>query len=417
MAVAVPNTSSPRSADPRIVCVELLLVLLLAPLLAFPPLGHPGLLFLTFLLPVWWLIAPPTVTPLNGSLLLLLAAVLLSLAASFDIAYSTPKVLGVILGVAFFFAAVRAMSGRVVLDLAIEMFAVAGGALAAIGILGTNWIGKVGALQSLAAKVPAVIRGVPGQQEGFQPNAIAGALLFFIPLQLATVIGGRRRVLAAMLLLFTSGVFLLTQSRNAWLGLAVAMGAWAIWQSRGRLRLAFIGIVIVAVIGGVAFWIYGNSILSVRLVGGGLSSDVESRVELWSRAIYMIEDFPFTGVGMNDFRRVMPVMYPAFFTPPDVDIAHAHNQLLHTGAELGVPGLVAYIAILLGVAAMLVRAWRTTTDPRLRLIAGSLGASFLAFFGFGMADAVALGAKLGIVFWAALALVVAVDARSREASP
>jgi putative inorganic carbon (HCO3(-)) transporter len=386
-------------------------------LLAFPPLGHPWLLFLPLLLPVLWLIEQPPVTALNGSLLLLLAAVLLSLAASFDIAYSTGKVLGVVLGVAFFFAVVRVVSSRGALNVAIEIYAVAGGALAAIGILGTNWIRKVGALQSLAARVPVVIRGVPGQQEGFQPNAIAGALLFFIPLQLALAIGGRRRILAVLLLLFTSGVFLLTQSRNAWLSLAFAMGAWAIWQSRGRLRFVVIGIVIAAVIGGAAFWTYGNVHLSERVVGGGLSSDVESRVELWSRAINMIEDFPFTGVGMNDFRRVMPVMYPAFFTPPATDIAHAHNQLLNTGAELGVPGLIAYIAILLGTAAMLVRTWRATSDDRLRWIAAGLGAGFLAFFGFGVADAIALGAKVGIVFWAALALVVAVDARSREALP
>ncbi len=410
------DSSNPRSGLPRFVWFELFLVLLLAPLLAFPPLGQPWLLFVAFLLPVLWLIKPPPITPLNGSLLLLLASVLLSLAASFDIAYSTPKVLGVVLGAAFFFAVVRALLSRGALDFAIETYAAAGGALAAIGILGTNWIGKVGALQSLTARVPAVIRGVPGQQEGFQPNAIAGALLFFIPLQLALAIGGRRRVLAVLLFLFTSLVFLLTQSRNAWLSLAVAMGAWAICQSRGRTRRVFIGVAIVAVIGGAAMWAYGASRLSERVVGGGLSSDVESRIELWSRAVLMIEDFPFTGIGMNNFRRVMPVLYPVFLTPPDYDVAHAHNQLLNTGAELGVAGLVAYIAILLGVAAMLVRAWRTTNDERLRWIAAGLGAGFLAFFGFGMADAIALGAKLGIVFWAALALVVAVDARSREIS-
>jgi putative inorganic carbon (HCO3(-)) transporter len=294
LTAVVPDTPISRPASLRFAWVELFLVLLLAPVLAFPPLGHPWLLFLPFLLPVLWLIKPPPVTPLNGSLLLLLAAILLSLAASFDIAYSTGKVLGVLLGVAFFFAVVRSLVWRSALDVAIETYAVAGGA---------------------------------------------------------------------------------------------------------------------------AFWTYGNSRLSERVVGGGLSSDVESRIELWSRAIYMIEDFPFTGVGMNNFRRVMPVMYPAFFTPPETDIAHAHNQLLNTGAELGVAGLVAYLAILLGVAAMLVRTWRTTSDDRLRWVAAGLGAGFLAFFGFGMADAIALGAKLGIVFWAALALVVAVDARSREALP
>ena len=77
-------------------------------------------------------------------------------------------------------------------------------------------------------------------------------------------------------------------------------------QFRGKRQLT------VAVIGGAVFWTYGASRLSERVVGGGLSSDVESRIELWSRAISMIEDFPFTGIGMNNFRRVMPVMYPVF---------------------------------------------------------------------------------------------------------
>jgi len=222
--------------------------------------------------------------------------------------------------------------------------------------------------------------------------------------------------LAILLLLFTSAVFLLTQSRNGWLSLAVAMVAWAIWQSRGRTRWALAAVIIVIVIGGAAVWTRVSH-LAAPIVGAGLSSDVESRVELWSRAISMIEDFPFTGVGMNGFRRVMPVMYPAFLTPPDHDVAHAHNQLLQTGTDLGLPGLIGYLAVLLVVAAMLVRAWRGTGDARLRWIAAGLGAGFLAFFGFGMADAIALGAKLGVVFWAALALAAAVDGRVvREAS-
>ena len=415
MTTLFSPTRDPRLPTPAVVRLELLLVLLVAPLLAFPPLGRPLLLFLPLVLPALWLAAPPPVTPLNGTLLLLLAAVLFSLTASFDIAFSTPKVLGVVLGAALFFAIVRAVRTTHALDVAVEIYAAGGGALAAIGILGTNWIGKVRALQSIAEHVPAVIRGVPGQAEGFQPNAIAGALLFFIPLQLALAIAGRRRAFSILLLLFTSTVFLLTQWRNAWLSLAVAMAAWAIWQSHGLIRRALAAAIIVIVIGGAAVWTRAEH-LAEPIVGAGLSGDVESRIELWSRAILMIEDFPFTGVGMNGFRRVMPVMYPAFLTPPDYDVAHAHNQLLQTGTDLGLPGLIGYLAVLLVVAAMLVRTWRGTGDARLRWIAASLGAGFLAFFIFGMADAIALGAKLGVVFWAALALAAAVDARAREAS-
>ena len=80
---------------------------------------------------------------------------------------------------------------------------------------------------------------------------------------------------------------------------------------------------------------------SLRTLGG--------RAEIWSRALYVIEDFPLTGMGMNTFRRVMPVLYPT--TPIGSndalieDVGHAHNHLLQAALDLGLPGLIAYLAI------------------------------------------------------------------------
>jgi len=45
---------------------------------------------------------------------------------------------------------------------------------------------------------------------------------------------------------------------------------------------------------------------------GTTLTTVSGRVEVWSRALYGIQDFPFTGMGMNAFRRVVPVLYPCF---------------------------------------------------------------------------------------------------------
>jgi putative inorganic carbon (HCO3(-)) transporter len=352
------------------------------------------------------------VTPLNGTLLLLLAAVLLSLTASFDVSYSAPKVLGLVLEVALFFALVRAIRTLRAVTVAIELFAVAGGALAAIGLLGTHWLDKVPVLNRMAAHAPAVIR-LPGLSEGFQPNAVGGTLILFIPLQFALVVAERasragRRAVFLTTLVVTTAVLVLTQSRNAWLSLLVAVAASAIWASRGRVRRAGIALVLVTAIAGAAVWVQARPLVE-RVVGAGLPIDVLTRVELWSRAIDIIEDFPFTGVGMSGFRRVVPVMYPALLADPASDVVHAHNHLLQAGVDLGLPGLIAYLALWLGVAAMLVRTARGSTDARVRLMAGGLGAGLLAFFSFGTADTIALGAKGGAVFWVAIALATALN--------
>ena len=402
---------------------ELPLVALLSPLLAFPPLGRP-LIWLALLLPAFWLAAAARGadllprTPLNGSLLLLLVAVCLSLTASFDLLFSAPKVLGLVLGLAAFFAIVRRVDDERALFAAADSFAVAGAALALVGLLGTSWIGKIPLLATITSRLPAVIRGVPGASEGFQPNAVAGALIMFIPLQLALVIAGgpRFRALRVAATLFSLAVLVLTQSRNGWMSLFVALAAWSIWQPRGRRRWRVAATVGVIVIVAAAVVINVREIAEQQL-GQGIRGDVISRTELWSRAIMAIHDFPFTGVGMNNFRRVMPVLYPVASMAPDVDIAHAHNHLLHAGAELGLVGLVGYLALWLGIAALLFTTIRSSLRWQTRWLAGGLAAAFVASFMFGMADTIALGAKIGLFFWVALALAVCGHRNTSEALP
>ena len=84
---------------------------------------------------------------------------------------------------------------------------------------------------------------------------------------------------------------------------------------------------------------------------------LESRVEIWNRAQYAIADFPFTGTGLGTFREVVWLLYPLFTIPPGKDIAHAHNIFLQTALDLGLLGLVAYLALLLVAGTV---CWRTT---------------------------------------------------------
>jgi putative inorganic carbon (HCO3(-)) transporter len=138
-----------------------------------------------------------------------------------------------------------------------------------------------------------------------------------------------------------------------------------------------------------------------------MASNVSSRVELWSRAIYGIQDFPLTGMGMNAFRKVLPVLYPLFLISPDWDVAHAHNHLLQAALDLGLPGLVAYLSVWSLVGCLLVTVYRQSRRPADRTMAGGLGAGLIAHFAFSMTDAIPLGAKVGVLFWLALALSVA----------
>jgi putative inorganic carbon (hco3(-)) transporter len=134
---------------------------------------------------------------------------------------------------------------------------------------------------------------------------------------------------------------------------------------------------------------------------------LDGRVEIWSRAIYGLQDFPFTGMGIGTFRRVVPILYPLFLISPTTDIAHAHNHLLQTGLDLGIPGLIAYIAVWLGAGAMLWQTWRESRALWARSLVIGFTGSLLGYFVYGMTDTVALGAKPGFLFWILLGLIAA----------
>ena len=107
-----------------------------------------------------------------------------SLYATFDVRFSLGKISGVLLGVLLYWAVTRWMTTASRLRMGTLAFLMAGAGLAVVGLLGTNWFSKFPVFGAVISRLPAAIRGVPGAEEGFHPNAVAGCLVLFVPLQL-----------------------------------------------------------------------------------------------------------------------------------------------------------------------------------------------------------------------------------------
>ncbi|MCZ7669977.1 MAG: hypothetical protein M5U34_23775 [Chloroflexi bacterium] len=112
-------------------------------------------------------------------------------------------------------------------------------------------------------------------------------------------------------------------------------------------------------------------------------------------------------MGMNNFRKVVHILYPLFLISPDTDIAHAHNHWLQAGLDLGIPGMIAYMSLWLGLAAMLWQTWRRAADGWLRVLSLGFIGCLAAYFVYGLLDTVALGARPGFVFWVMVGLITA----------
>jgi putative inorganic carbon (HCO3(-)) transporter len=220
-------------------------------------------------------------------------------------------------------------------------------------------------------------------------------------------------IVATLVVGFT---FVLTQSRGGYIGLALTallLGGWLLPRGR-RVYWAVLGVLLLAL--GVALAYYGpETVLRVALGGAASDSAVfaldnfDGRVVLWSHTLYAIEDFAFTGMGMNTYRYIMPVLYPLPFATPVESIPHAHNEFLQAAVDLGVPGLLAFASLYAGAAVQLVRRWRGATGAAGaagRWLVLGLAGGLLAHLLYGLTDAVALGAKPGVLFWVLLGLIV-----------
>lgn len=435
--VARAREPQPRNAPPtrRALWGELTILLLLAPPLTFPTFLPPlTLLALLAVIALWlWplLRRRPLlpVTPFNAALLLWALALFMGILVTADPDLTLSKATNLILGLTLWRTLVRTVTNRRAFHVATGVYLAAGLGLTLFGLLNADWQLKAPAQVPLLRELTALLStpnlSLAGAESGIHPNQVAGAITLFAPLLLALLAGWRARsgkpiVLGALLLgtLSTLLALLLTQSRSAWIGVLLAgvalVGMWALLLPPSRVRRAALGAVaLIVVAGGVALVAFGPQRLQtlweeprVDTVVGSLAT-LSYRQAVWPWALSAISDFPLTGTGLGSFRRVVERLYPIQI-PLASDVGHAHNVFLQTAVDVGLPGLVAYLALLLIAGAL---CWQLARrDGGIRPFTLGFFASLLAFHLFGLFDALAPGARPGLLLWWLLGLVAAAAA-------
>jgi putative inorganic carbon (hco3(-)) transporter len=236
------------------------------------------------------------------------------------------------------------------------------------------------------------------------PNVIAGSLLLFFLLCLGIIINSsnflnsREKVIGIFTLSATGFLILMTQSRGAIISTLIGGSIILSLRIKRGWMIPFLFILAVIVVG-----IQGNGEQLVDFITGGSTiSGIVGRIEIWSRAIFMIEDYPYTGIGMGLFGPVADTLYP-FHEYSTFTVEHAHNIFLQLGVDLGIPGLISWMAVLelsvMAAALITIRA----REHWLRGLGAGLLAIQIAIIVHGLTDSVLWGmvrpSPLVWVFW------------------
>jgi putative inorganic carbon (HCO3(-)) transporter len=245
------------------------------------------------------------------------------------------------------------------------------------------------------------------------PNVMAAILGSLIPLPLALALAlpsaPRRRLGVKgglwFICLIELFLLLLTRSRGGYI--ATGVGLWlTLWLS-GRRKWAM-GLLVIG--GLMAVVLVTRPQVQVRSEPDPAQAALDTstwdfRQRVWRTALLLIGDFPFTGVGMGAFNDVAALLY-GFYSPYN---PQTHNLFLQVAVDLGLLGLIGFVAILLIVLWMGVQSYRRLGLEHQRMLrALAIGglASVVATVVHGLVDSQTWSSKGTFIPWAIMGLVV-----------
>lgn len=159
------------------------------------------------------------------------------------------------------------------------------------------------------------------------------------------------RLFCAGCALLTFGAVVVAASRGGFLGLVVAC-LFAVFRGQRRARsLVLLGLLFAATL--VA------PISPVKRFLAPTASDAGSadiRTALWAAGLQMIADHPLTGIGLGNFKELVK-----FYGDERLSNI-AHNSFVEITAEMGVPALLIFLAMLTSSFVSLERVRRLTRD-------------------------------------------------------
>ncbi|MBX4265976.1 O-antigen ligase family protein [Clostridium estertheticum] len=228
----------------------------------------------------------------------------------------------------------------------------------------------------------------------FNPNAYAAFLILIIfPVVMLTIYEKNKKNKGMYgiisVLLFVN--IIMTYSRNAQIGVCIGAVVLCVIYSY-KLIIAFGGIGI--------FTLFMPSVLD-RVRDLPNTAENESRIKLWKTAIMMIKDHPILGVGNGNFisryneyvSKYKGLSYNAYKRYP------AHNSYLKVESELGIVGIVSFLAVLVTSLIRVKKLFTITNDKFIKAFYMGAFASMIAFFFMNISDNLFFVPMATTYFW------------------
>lgn len=223
-------------------------------------------------------------------------------------------------------------------------------------------------------------------------------------------------VLAAVIALAAFSSVLVSQTRGAWLAVAI-VSVLSIFPLTGKARTLWLGCLGAALVAGLILLGFSADTRN-RLLSGFDSSDRSNnvRLELWQANFEILKDHPF-GIGYNANDKLIGTAFDKLGFYRHEWMGHSHNEFVEIGVGSGWLGLVLY----LWLSGWLL--WRSVKTFRGLSIAENSWASFLLLSSIllqlfinacALTDQMSTPGRYLLCFAWAIAIVAPVELKSKE---
>jgi O-antigen ligase len=261
-------------------------------------------------------------------------------------------------------------------------------------------------------------------------TAYGAALAFFIPLVMALfavdskTFWKKTYYLLLLTVLFMGLYF--SYCRAAWLSIIVAFMVYAALKLRIKLSWLVVGLALFLS----TLYFFSDDILykmgrNTQDSSGNFTEQLQSmsniktdasnveRLNRWVAAFGMIEDRPVVGWGPGTYQFVyagyQKGKYKTIISTNFGTGGNAHSEFIGPCAEMGFPGAILVVFLMIAVIYVGIRAYIHNTDKTLKTLALFAVIALVSYYLHGVMNNFLDTDKLSLPFWAAIAIIVVAD--------